>query len=254
MGKLKEYFDQNESRLMTKWEHYFPVYERYFSPFVGKEVNILEVGVFHGGSLQMWKDYFGPKAKIYGVDINPECKRLEEDQIEIFIGSQSDRKFLRGLKEHLPPLDIILDDGGHTMQQQIVTFEELYDKVKDNGIYMCEDVHTSYWLKFGGGHKRRGTFLEYCKNKIDSINAFHSRQSSFRKDRFTTSIKSVHFYDSIVVFEKDKVESPKEIASGTKSYEHPRVRKSFLQKMPDHFIKVANLVLRFLRLPSFIWK
>ncbi len=254
MSRLKEYFDKNEDRLMTKWEHYFPVYERYFAPFRGKAVNILEVGVFHGGSLQMWKDYFGTKAKIYGIDINPECKKLEEEQIEIFIGSQSDRKFLSELKSKLPALDIILDDGGHTMQQQIVTFEEMYGHVKNGGIYLCEDVHTSYWLKFGGGYKRRGTFLEYCKSRIDSINAFHSRQSSFRPDQYTSKINSVHFYDSMVVFEKEEIVAPKEIVSGNKSYEHPAVRKTFIQKIPYYLTKVINLALRAFRLPGFIWK
>ena len=84
--------------MIHKWIHYFDIYERHFSRFRNKEVVILEIGVFQGGSLQMWKEYFGDKAKIYGVDIEPQCKTLEEENVKIFIGSQSDRNFLRNLK------------------------------------------------------------------------------------------------------------------------------------------------------------
>lgn len=115
----------------------------------------------------MWKNYFGPKAKIYGIDVNPKCKELEEENIKIFIGSQADRKFMKEIKKLIPPVDILIDDGGHTMHQQIVSYEELFDHVKNNGVYLCEDVLTSYWLKYGGGNKRKGTFIEYSKNFID---------------------------------------------------------------------------------------
>ena len=94
MNDLEKYFRQNDKRLIHKWQHYFDVYDRHFSKYRNKEVVILEIGVSQGGSLQMWKDYFGDKAKIYGIDVNPNCKDLEEKNIKIFIGSQSDRKFL----------------------------------------------------------------------------------------------------------------------------------------------------------------
>ncbi|CAM4388476.1 hypothetical protein L1N85_23720 [Paenibacillus alkaliterrae] len=77
MGKLQDYFIANNSRFMIKWSHYFDIYERHFDRFVGKEVNLMEIGVFHGGSLQMWKHYLGDRATIYGVDIDPKAKSLE---------------------------------------------------------------------------------------------------------------------------------------------------------------------------------
>ena len=110
---LEKYFRNNTGRLIHKWNHYFDIYERHFNRFRNKEVVILEIGVSQGGSLQMWKNYFGGKAKIYGIDVNPSCKELEEENIKIFIGSQSDRKFLRGVKESIPKVDILIDDGGH---------------------------------------------------------------------------------------------------------------------------------------------
>lgn len=178
---------------------------------------ILEIGVMHGGSLQMWKEYFGPRAKVYGVDINPKCKEFEEENIKIFIGSQSDRNFLRNLKASLPPLDILLDDGGHEMEQQIVTFEEMFPHIKSDGTYLCEDLHTSYWGEFGAGLKNPKSFIEYSKNFIDYLNAFHSKTDDFKVNEFTKSVHSLHYYDSILVIEKRKMEKPFSEKTGKKS-------------------------------------
>jgi cephalosporin hydroxylase len=95
---LEKYFWSNNERLIHKWMHYFDIYDRHFSPYRHKKVTIVEFGVYHGGSLQMWKHYFGRRARIIGIDINPECKKLEEKQVEIYIGDQEDRTFLRELR------------------------------------------------------------------------------------------------------------------------------------------------------------
>ncbi|NTU94604.1 MAG: class I SAM-dependent methyltransferase, partial [Bacteroidales bacterium] len=121
MNDLEKYFTENTGRLIHKWMHYFEVYDHHFSRFRGTDVHILEFGIFQGGSLQMWKDYFGPDCRIYGIDINPMCKNLEEDRVEIFIGDQEDRTFLKSLAAKIPRIDILIDDGGHTMKQQIAT-------------------------------------------------------------------------------------------------------------------------------------
>jgi len=174
----------------------------------------MEIGVYQGGSLQMWKNYFGPKARIYGVDINPKCKSLEEEQISIFIGSQEERSFLRSLKSQIPKLDILIDDGGHRMKQQITTFEELYRHIDDVGVYLCEDLHTSYRRKRGCGYKKKGTFVEYSKNFIDYINAWHSEHKKLAVTEFTETTYSLHFYSSILVIEKRPIEKPYDLQTG----------------------------------------
>lgn len=221
MNDLKEFFEAHDGKLIHKWMHYFEIYDRYFSKFRGTDVHLLEIGVSQGGSLQMWKDYFGPKAHIYGVDVNPDCKSLEEDQVTIFIGDQGDREFLKELDSQIPRIDILLDDGGHTMQQQIATFEELYSSISDNGIYFCEDCHTSYWKRFGGGHKRRGSYIEYTKSLIDQLNAWHSKESKFKVDDFTKNAFGMHFYDSIVVVEKRPMQAPSHECRGEYTISEP---------------------------------
>lgn len=90
---LLELFEKNQGRLIDKWTHYFDIYHRHFARFRNKPVKVLEIGVFKGGSLAMWRKYFGPQAKIFGVDIDPVCKDFEEDGIKVIIGDQEDRTF-----------------------------------------------------------------------------------------------------------------------------------------------------------------
>jgi 23S rRNA U2552 (ribose-2'-O)-methylase RlmE/FtsJ len=206
---LLKYFEKNQGNLIFKWMHYFEIYERHFSRFRNKEVHIVEIGVFHGGSLQMWRDYFGAKATIYGVDINSECKKFEDERIKILIGDQGDKSFLKALKEECPRIDILIDDGSHFMEHLKTTFEELFPHISENGIYLAEDLHTCYWSDFGGGYKNSNNFIEYTKNLIDHLTAWHSRDpESFRVSDFTRSAYSIHYYDSVVAIEKRKVEPP----------------------------------------------
>ncbi len=253
MNELEHYFRGNDKRLIHKWLHYFEIYDRYFERYRNREVVLLEIGVFHGGSLQMWKEYFGQKAKIYGVDINPRCKDLEEKQVEIFIGSQSDRQFLRNLKTIIPKVDILIDDGGHRMRQQIITFEELFDHVADDGLYLCEDLHTSYWVTHGGGYKRRGTFIEYSKKFIDWLHAFHAEQKGLPVSSFTRSVDAIHYHDSIVVIEKKKRSEPVDARTGQASFEEIETVE-WWRPSARFFIRQLNLILRFFRLPGVFWR
>ncbi|MFV2057232.1 MAG: class I SAM-dependent methyltransferase [Thiohalomonadales bacterium] len=231
MNELEKYFTENTNRSIHKWQHYFYIYDRYFSRFRGTDVHVVEFGVSEGGSLQMWKEYFGPACKIYGVDINPLCKELEEDGIQIFIGDQEDRKFLRSLAKEIPRIDILIDDGGHRMGQQINTFEELFPVIDENGVYLCEDMHTSYWKGWGGGgYKKKGTFIEYCKNFIDYINAWHSQTSKLSVLDFTKSARSLHFYDSVLVIEKEVVDAPYHLRTGEEKIKPYRPPKDSIRR------------------------
>ena len=211
LNPLRHFFDTQPHRIIHKWDHYFDIYHTYFKKFrkSGQHIHMLEVGVSEGGSIEMWRDYFGPdRCTIYGIDITPSCKRMETmyPNVKIFIGDQSNKDFLKSVINQIPPLDIILDDGGHTMTQQIVTFETMYSHIKPGGVYMCEDLHTSYWNEFGGGFKRAGTFIEYIKDYIDKLNSYHSRQPNLKVDSFTKTMDSLHFYDSIAVLQKSLTE------------------------------------------------
>ena len=199
---LKVYFENNKGRKIDKWMHYFDAYDRHLTRFRKKKITVVEFGVQNGGSLQMWRKYFGKKARYIGVDIDPRCKILEKDGFEIYIGDQEDRNFLKMLTKVIGKIDVLIDDGGHTMGQQIATFEELYPYVAETGVFLVEDTHTSYWKRFDAGYKQKHTFMEYTKNLVDEINAWHSETSKLKVTDFTKTTRSITFYDSIVVFEK----------------------------------------------------
>lgn len=131
-----------------KYEHGFiDVYEPYFNN--SKNVkNVLEIGVYFGGSLQYLSDKF-PDAKIYGIDIEDKTQ-YNTDNITTYIVNQEDRNALnKFLEETNVEFDIIIDDGGHTMKQQQVSFGTLFKSLKKGGIYILEDLHTSRLEQLG---------------------------------------------------------------------------------------------------------
>eukprot|EP00850_Spirogloea_muscicola_P016025 SM000127S26641 [mRNA] locus=s127:210135:212276:+ [translate_table: standard] len=223
---------------LAKWSHYLDVYHRHFARFIGKPVRIMEIGVQSGGSMWMWKAYFGQQAEIFGIDIDERCRRFNkpEESIRVFIGSQANRTFLREVMEEVQHIDILLDDGGHKMDMQIGTFEELYRFINPNGgVYLCEDVHTSYWPTFGGGLRKRGTYLEYAKNFVDKINGYQNTlwrklahysqtyppgEEVLKPDDFTASTDSVFFYDSMVVIEKRPHNCPALVTAGNARFKY----------------------------------
>ena len=196
-------FLNNKQRAIHKWKHYFPAYETHFGRFVNRPITFIEIGCGRGGSLQMWKRYFGPHARIIGIDIRPEVKQFEEDQIEIRIGDQSDTSFLESVIQEFGTPDVVLDDRSHVMDDLVKTFHYLYPRTAPDGVYLVEDLHTAYWDEFGGGVRRDGSFIELCKTLIDELNADWSRDVLPPTD-FTRSTLSMHFYDSMAVFERGR--------------------------------------------------
>lgn len=197
---LKDYFLNNDGRNMIhKPMSYFDIYERYFSRFRGEKITVLEIGVENGGSLQMWKEYFGDKANIVGIDINPKCKEFESKGISVYIGDQANRDFLYDVALKEGGFDIVIDDGGHHSKQQYLSFSHLYQVTR--GIYLVEDIGCSYRPEYGGGYLHPASFIEFSKSKIDELMA-HSNQ--LQATYFTDNTAAIHFHDCIIVFEKGK--------------------------------------------------
>jgi cephalosporin hydroxylase len=200
-GFLHKYFLNNSHKFLYKWFHYFDIYERHLARFRGKSSVMIEIGVWGGGSLAMWKEYLGPDSHIIGIDIKPECKAHEADGIDIFIGSQDNPATIDAIFSKYPKVDIVLDDGSHKMQHMISSFELMYHRLHTNGIYIVEDTHTCYMDEYGGGLKREGSFMEFVKQKLDEINAVYTR-GALSVTEFTRSTDYIACYDSVIVFER----------------------------------------------------
>ncbi len=243
---LQELFYSHKGNLIHKWEHYLDIYETHFSRFRNKELAMLEIGISHGGSLQLWHKYFGTGLNLYAIDINEQCKKFETENTRILIGSQQDQAFLVQTKAALPELDIILDDGGHTMLQQKMTFETLFLQLKEGGLFVVEDTHTSYWEEYHGGYRKKGSFIEYSKNLVDSLYTHHMKKqySSMTVNDISKHINSITFYDSIVIFEKKKRPLPTHIQVGEeqiKSYTPTELKKkSLLSRIVEKFTNTNN--------------
>jgi len=167
---LEEFFFTAHHRRSDRYVHYFDAYDRYFSKFRGSDTGVLEIGTTAGGGLQMWKNYFGKEASIYGIDIRPAAM-FEEEQIRCFLGDQEDQDFLDRVIKKIPKLDLIIDDGGHSMKQQIGSFIKLWPHLKPGGIYLVEDLATSYHPQFRYGNEDPDkTFVAVAKRLIDEIN------------------------------------------------------------------------------------
>jgi hypothetical protein len=137
LRKFADIFHAHQGRMVDKWLSYFAIYDRHFSRYQDKPVKVLEIGVSHGGSLQLWRQYFGPQADIMGLDIDPRCKEYEEDGIHILTYDQAKLKL-----GDLGPFDIVIDDGSHVKADQEASFNALWACTR--GPYLIEDCHTGY--------------------------------------------------------------------------------------------------------------
>lgn len=212
-GSLRKLFNEHTGNYVHKWTNYFAAYERHFAPYVGKSPLIFEIGVSKGGSLQLWKKYFGPGARIVGVDIDPKCALLEEEQVSVRIGAQGDQRFLEKLLQEFGAPDIVIDDGSHLSRDIHATFDVLYPAMKTSGVYVVEDLHTNYWADWGGGLYKPSTFIERVKGLIDEIHAGRTR-GSLLPTAFTSSLQSISIYESIAVFTKAQLEVFTDVGRG----------------------------------------
>jgi SAM-dependent methyltransferase len=211
---LEEIFERNEGRLIHKWIHYFDIYERHFTPFRNRSPRILEVGVSHGGSLDLWSEWFGDGAHIVGVDIDPRAATLARTGIEISIGDQGDPDFLDTLVAKHGPFDIVIDDGSHQPAHQILTLEKLWPAMRPGGVFLVEDLHSNYWPEYNGELRRPDTFIEYVKPLIDDLHAFHSQTPGFEPTNWTRTVGGIHIYDSIVVLDRIDRDPPYHAMTG----------------------------------------
>jgi hypothetical protein len=220
-----------------KIDSYFQVYEEIFSRYVGKKITFVEVGILGGGSLQMWKEFFGDKARIIGIDMHPEAKKLEKDGFEIFIGSQSDENFWNNFYRKVGKIDILLDDGGHQNKQQILTLSKSINNINDGGLIVVEDTHTSYMKKFGNPSKV--SFISFAKHLIDKVN-YRFLDSYKKKLKAERKIFSINFYESIVAF---NINSKKTfLPTHLKNIDNPVMDDTFDYGFNDNFPAIQNTI------------
>ena len=165
-----------------------------------------------GGSLKMWREYFGDQAIIYGIDIADSCIQYDGKYAFVRVGDASDYSFLDNVIEEMGGVDIVIDDGSHHMVDIKSTFEHVFPKINYGGLYLIEDLHTSFWRSAGGGFRSRRNFFRYMTPYIMEMHHWYHQYSN--SSRLGKEIRSMHIYDSIAIFKKGREFRPTHSQTG----------------------------------------
>lgn len=255
---LKELYSDHTGLVSDKWELYLTEYDVLFAPYRRLEINMLEIGVQNGGSLEIWAKYFSTARRIVGCDINPLCRNISfaSDAIRFVPGDINDIETLAAIQEHASKFDIIIDDGSHVSSDIIHTFSILFPLLAENGTYVIEDLHCSYWSRFEGGLTAKKSAISFLKKLIDVVNFEHWGMSGTRQDILAqfdaralseedlAMIHSVSFSNSLCIITKRSEEhtalgrrwvvgevenvAPSKQANGTYSEPEPQQIQTFI--------------------------
>jgi len=207
--------EQNESQMFNagikyrtdKLTHhgYERFYDYFLSPFKNKNINFFEIGVDAGRSLKMWNDYF-TKAKVYGMDIGHE---YDHERGKVFKGDQSNVDDLNKIINTIQRCSIILDDGSHVPEHQLFSFNHLFENMLSfGGIYIIEDIETSYWKDstlYGydvkAGYDKHNNIVNIFRKISDIVNREFLSHEALNKIK---SYKKINFenlkYISFIMF------------------------------------------------------
>ncbi|MGZ2403891.1 class I SAM-dependent methyltransferase [Rhizobium ruizarguesonis] len=227
LPSLRSIFDAHKRLGSDKWTSYFEAYDTHFSRYRDKPVSLLEIGVQNGGSLEIWGKYFPKAERLIGCDIDEKCRALTFDdrRINVFVGDANAEETYEAIIADTPEFDIIVDDGSHIVEDVLRSFALYFPKLKAGGVYVVEDMHTSYWYGFGGGTDFTLSSMGFLKLLADLTNQafWRDRNVEFNLlepfaaryglalDADAFAIEEVSFSDSVCIIRK-----------GDKSFENRR--------------------------------
>jgi len=213
----------HEGKVSDKWSSYLPAYDRLLSFYRNNNVRLLEIGVQNGGSLEIWAKYFPNATVIVGNDINPDCGKLEfaDQRIKVIVGDANSDEAFRAIRAVSPSFDVILDDGSHLSSDIVKSFAAYFPLLAEDGVFIAEDLHCSYWGQFEGGLFAPYSAISFFKRLADIINMDHwgvektnvELLAGFSKvygaefsNELLAEIHSVEFVNSICVVRKKTTE------------------------------------------------
>jgi hypothetical protein len=216
---LKQVFLNHTEKVSDKWTLYINEWDRIFSPYRDLPIDLFEIGIQNGGSLEIWAKYFTNAKKIIGCDIDEKCRELSftDPRIEFYVGDANINEIQEKVLESAPKYDIIIDDGSHRSSDVIRSFCRYYPYLKYDGIYVIEDLHTSYWEEFEGSLFNPGSSMSFLKHIVDIVNHEHWRNNESREEFLSEfskilqisfseadllSIHSIEFLNSLCILKK----------------------------------------------------
>ncbi len=216
---LQQTRQEHTGKLSDKWELYVAEYERLLSPYQDSPINLLEIGIQNGGSLEIWSKYFPHALKFVGCDINPKCSllRYDDPRIAVVVGDANSDAAQAQILGHAATFDIVIDDGSHRSSDIVRSFCRYFPRLVDGGIFIAEDLHCSYWRDFEGGLLYRYSSVEFFKRladvvhhehwgnekpRADVLKPFFSKYRVAIDDEVLQHIHSVEFANSMCVIRK----------------------------------------------------
>lgn len=179
---FEQIFKEHVGKVSDKWQLYLNEYESVFEEWRNKPVRLLEIGTQNGGSLEIFSKYFANAQSLTGCDIEPKCAELRyvDPRISVIIGDVNSDECEEQIANVCPCFDIIVDDGSHNSSDIIRSFSRYFKRLGDNGIYVVEDMHASYWAKWGGGLHVPYSAMAFFKRLADVISHEHWRLDKSR--------------------------------------------------------------------------
>lgn len=245
-NSVRGLYKSHNGKVSTKWDSYLDIYEEIFSNFKYQPVDMLEIGIQNGGSLDIWSRYFPAAKTLTGCDINPRCGLLEYDdpRIQVIVGNANELVTFEKIFNRSRNYDIIIDDGSHRSNDVISSFLTYFPLLKPDGVFIVEDMHCAYWEEYGGGLLNQRSAASFFRNLLDTVNSDHFREISDPGALFQTFISSADFnkfirenpilsitaHDSVYIIRKASVTRPRGLGSVVISGEEAIVDDRVLPK------------------------
>lgn len=253
---LTALYKEHSGKVSDKWTIYLGEYERLFSEYRSQAINLLEVGVQNGGSLEIWGKYFPNAVNLIGCDINPNCANLSYDdsRVTVLVGDVNSDEIEDQVVDKAPSFDVIIDDGSHTSSDIIKSFSRYFPYLKNGGIFVVEDLHCSYWQEFEGGLFDPLSAISFFKRLTDVVSHEHwgvdKKRSEVLKgfydkyhiqinDDLLAHVHSIEFINSICVIRKSKPQKNilgERIVAGMEAEVMPVI----LEKKNSHNVALAQ--------------
>ena len=218
---LTQLYASHTGKVSDKWSSYLVEYDRLFNPYRNQPINLLEIGIQNGGSIEIWATYFEKAKNIIGCDINPDCESLKYDdpRISVVVGDANSTETYQEITKIHKEFDLIIDDGSHTSGDIIKSFIRYFSSIRNGGLFIAEDLHCSYWQQYEGGLYDPYSAISFFKLLTDAINHEHwgvdKQQLDLFKgfiekynleefDNFLNQVHSITFINSICVIRKSE--------------------------------------------------
>lgn len=242
---IEQLHREKTGKVSDKWASYLPYYQSLLAGMQDQAIDMLEIGVQNGGSLETWSRYFTQAKHIIGCDIDEKCRLLAYDdpRVKVVVGDANADGVFQEITQCSEGFDLIIDDGSHTSSDILGSFVKYFPVLRPNGVFIIEDTHTLYMNDWGGGILNEQSAYAFFKKLVDVLN-FQFWKNELRLDVFFRSffplgklppfiaegwIESIEFRNSLIVLRKSASANINKLGSRIITGQEAKVNPSVLK-------------------------